>query len=102
MGLLEATSWLVVARFESPMVQLKVVLHRKHFGRPLQLHVLDLNAGSSFVTRWVCSTYAGGNCDSGVLSYGRCNTQLHVGPSSLPLLVLFAYILHVEHILREA
>jgi len=35
MRLLEATSWLVVAGFESLMVRLKVVLHRRHFGRLL-------------------------------------------------------------------
>ncbi len=102
MRLLEAMRWLVVARFGSLMVRLKVALHRRHFGRLLQPRVLGWDAGSSYVTHWVCSTYAEDSCDSGVLSYDRCNTQLRVDPLSLLLLVLFAYILRVGHIPHEA
>src|SRR6266702_5079965 len=102
MRLLEAMRWLVVARFGSLMVRLKVAVHRRHFGRLLQPRVLGWDAGSSYVTHWVCSTYAEDSCDSGVLSYDRCNTQLRVDPLSLLLLVLFAYILRVGHIPHEA
>src|SRR6266702_3436325 len=38
----------------------------------------------------VCSTYAGGNCDSNVPSCDRCNTQLHVDLSVFLLLYFLA------------
>src|SRR6266702_1624461 len=51
---------------------------------------------SNFVIRWVCSTYAGDNCDSNVPFYGMCSTQLRGDLSSFLLLVPFACILPVE------
>src|SRR6266702_117886 len=101
--LLGAMSWLVVAEFERLIVPPRMVLRRRHFGRLLWPRVLDSDADSSCVIRWVCSTYAEGNCDSNAPFCDRCNTQLRVGPLSfLLLLVLFAYILLAEYILHGA
>src|SRR6266702_5600813 len=102
MRLPRARSWPVVVGFEYLVVQPKVVPRHRHFGRPLQPRVLDWDANSSCVIRWVCSTYAEGSCDSGVPFCDRCNTQLRVGLLSFLLLVLFAYILLGECILLEA
>src|SRR6266702_1488241 len=100
---LGAMNWLVVVEFECPMVQSRVVLHRKCFGHLLLPRVLDWGVGSSFVTRWVCSTYAEGSCNSDVPFCDRCSTQLPVGLLSfLLLLVLSTYIRLVEHILHGA
>src|SRR6266702_5964692 len=57
---------------------------------------------SNYAIRWVCSTYAGDNCDSDVPFCGMCNTQLCGDLSSFLPLVLFACTLLVECTLLEA
>ncbi len=77
--LLEATCWLVAAGFECLIMLLSLVpRHRRFYRQPL-LHILDFDVESSFIGSYlVCSTYAGGNCDSNVPFCGKCNTQLHI------------------------
>src|SRR6266702_2452404 len=72
---------LVVVGFEWRIVQQDFAPHCKHSYRRLLHHVLDLGMGfASFAfVEWVYSRCAEGSCDSSVLSYDRCNTQLCAG-----------------------
>ena len=93
---LGATNQLVAVESEYLIAQSKVAPLRIHSCRLLLLHVLDWDVESSFGAYWVCSMYAEGNCDSGVLFGDMCSTQLRGGLSSSLFLVLAAYILFVE------
>ncbi|SRR6266702_7305254 len=86
-------SRLVVKGFECLIVLLSF-LHHIRFCRRLLLLVLDLDVGSSYIDYCclVCSTCAGGSCNSNVPFCGMYNTQLRVGLVSFLLPVLSAYI----------
>ena len=74
--LLEAMCQLAAVGFECLPTPLLLVLRHKHSYRQPPPHVLDFDVGSNFVgCCLVCSTYAGGSCDSNVPFCGRCNTQ---------------------------
>src|SRR6266702_5199699 len=105
--LLGAMNQLVVEGFEWSIVPLSVVLRCLHtyFCRQLLLHVLGLDAGSSFVVfrcYLINSTYAEGSCDSDVPFCDMYNTQLRVGLSSFLLRALFAGILLEDYTLHVA
>ncbi|SRR6266702_4518570 len=93
---------LVVVRSECLIVRLKAVLRCIYSCHLLLLRVLDWGVESSFAIRWVCSTYAEGSCDSGVLFCGMYSTQLRGDLSSFLLLIPAAYILLVEYTLLLA
>jgi len=92
---LKAMNRLVVVGFEYSTARLKVVLHRIYSCHPLSPHVLDWDVESTLVILAVCSTYAEGNCGSGVPFCGMYNTQLRGDLSSFLLLAFVAYILLV-------
>ncbi len=100
---LGAMSRLVAGGFECLIVLLLSVLRHTRFYHRLLLLILGWDVGSSCIDCClVYSTYAGGNCDSNVPCYGRCNTQLHVGPLSFLLRVLSACTLLWVRIPLEA
>src|SRR6266702_1694415 len=84
--LLKATCQLVAVGFECLIMPLLFVLRCRHSYHLLPLCVLDFDVESNFVGCYlVCSTCAGGNCDSNAPSCDKCNTQLCAG--------LFAFLL---------
>src|SRR6266702_859920 len=99
---LKAMNWPVVAGSEYLIARSKAVLRRIYSCRLLLLRVLDWGVESSFVIRWLCSTYAEDNCDSDVPFCDMCITQLREDLLSFLLLVPVACILPVEYTLLRA